>query len=92
MLEKRQFSVRLHHFNEYNANSTVDRMQLDEVVSTVPTIGFNVETLKYKNLTFQVWDLGGQTSIRPFWRCYFPNTGRMWLFVVIHRRRYLCRG
>lgn len=50
-------------------------MQLDEVVSTVPTIGFNVETLKYKNLTFQVWDLGGQTSIRPYWRCYFTNTG-----------------
>ena len=22
----------------------------------------------------QVWDLGGQTSIRPYWRCYFPNT------------------
>lgn len=53
----------------------VDRMQLDEVVSTVPTIGFNVETLKYKNITFQVWDLGGQTSIRPYWRCYFHNTG-----------------
>ena len=56
----------------------VDRMQLDEIVSTVPTIGFNIETLKYKNLTFQVWDLGGQTSIRPSWRCYFPNTGEEW--------------
>ena len=43
-------------------------MQLDEVVSTVPTVGFNVETLRYKNITFQVWDLGGQTSIRPYWR------------------------
>lgn len=20
----------------------------------------------------QVWDLGGQTSIRPYWRCYYP--------------------
>ena len=50
-------------------------MQLDEVVSTVPTVGFNVETLRYKNITFQVWDLGGQTSIRPYWRCYYPNTG-----------------
>lgn len=27
-------------------------------------IGFNVETVTYKNLKFQVWDLGGQTSIR----------------------------
>jgi hypothetical protein len=33
-----------------------------------------VETVSYKNIKFQVWDLGGQTSIRPYWRCYYPNT------------------
>lgn len=37
-------------------------------------IGFNVETVAYKKVKFQVWDLGGQTSIRPYWRCYYPNT------------------
>lgn len=40
------------------------RLQIGEVVSTIPTIGFNVETVTYKNIKFQVWDLGGQTSIR----------------------------
>nr|KJB53833.1 hypothetical protein B456_009G006900 [Gossypium raimondii] len=50
------------------------RLQMGEVVSTIPTIGFNVETVQYNNIKFQVWDLGGQTSIRPYWRCYFPNT------------------
>ena len=50
------------------------RLQVGEVVSTIPTIGFNVETVSYKNVRFQVWDLGGQTSIRPYWRCYYPNT------------------
>ena len=38
--------------------------QVGEVVTTIPTIGFNVEQVTYKNLKFQVWDLGGQTSIR----------------------------
>lgn len=57
------------------------RLQLDEVVETIPTIGFNVETVQYKNIKFQVWDLGGQTSIRPFWRCYYPNTHAI-IFVV----------
>ncbi|KAJ9530233.1 hypothetical protein QJQ45_023512, partial [Haematococcus lacustris] len=52
----------------------VNRLQVGEVVSTIPTIGFNVETVSYKNIKFQVWDLGGQTSIRPYWRCYYPNT------------------
>eukprot|EP00892_Ulva_mutabilis_P010558 jgi/Ulvmu1/7875/UM004_0106.1 len=50
------------------------RLQIGEVVSTIPTIGFNVETVTYKNIKFQVFDLGGQSSIRPYWRCYYPNT------------------
>lgn len=50
------------------------RLQIGEVVSTIPTIGFNVETVSYKNINFQVWDLGGQSSIRPYWRCYYANT------------------
>lgn len=40
------------------------KLQVGEVVTTIPTIGFNVEQVTYKNLKFQVWDLGGQTSIR----------------------------
>ena len=51
------------------------------MTTTIPTIGFNVETLQYKNIKFQVWDLGGQTSIRPYWRCYYPNTDAI-IFVV----------
>lgn len=49
------------------------RLQVGEVVTTIPTIGFNVEQVTYKNLKFQVWDLGGQTSIRPYWRCYYSS-------------------
>jgi GTPase SAR1 family protein len=29
----------------------------------VPTIGFNVETLEYKNIAFTVWDVGGQEKL-----------------------------
>ena len=38
------------------------------------TIGFNVETVEYKNISFTVWDVGGQDKIRPLWRHYFQNT------------------
>ena len=57
------------------------KLQVGEVVSTMPTIGFNVETIKYNNIKFQVWDLGGQTSIRPYWRCYYSNTDAI-IYVV----------
>ena len=39
--------------------SILYKLQLGENISSVPTIGFNVETLKYKNLNFTIWDIGG---------------------------------
>lgn len=57
------------------------RLKMGEVVTTIPTIGFNVESVKYGQLTFDVWDLGGQTSIRPYWRSYYANTAAV-VFVV----------
>ena len=56
-------------------------MQIGEVVTTIPTIGFNVESVTYRNLNLNVWDLGGQTSIRPYWRCYYANTAAV-IFVI----------
>ncbi|KAF2295355.1 hypothetical protein GH714_032645 [Hevea brasiliensis] len=43
--------------------------------------GFNVETVEYKNVSFTVWDVGGQDKIRPLWRHYFQNTQGL-IFVV----------
>lgn len=39
------------------------RMKLGEVVTTIPTIGFNVETVDYKNISFTSWDVGGRDKI-----------------------------
>jgi len=57
------------------------KLKLGEVVSSVPTIGFNVETVEYKKINFTVWDVGGQDKIRLLWRHYFPNTQGL-IFVV----------
>jgi ADP-ribosylation factor protein 1/Arf/Sar family protein len=57
------------------------KLKLGEVVTTIPTIGFNVETVEYRNIQFTVWDVGGQDKIRPLWRHYFQNTQGI-IFVV----------
>ncbi|KAG0709813.1 ARF/SAR [Suillus fuscotomentosus] len=57
------------------------KLKLGEIVTTIPTIGFNVETVEYKNISFTVWDVGGQDKIRPLWRHYFQNTQGI-IFVV----------
>ncbi|XP_057584118.1 ADP-ribosylation factor 1-like isoform X1 [Hippopotamus amphibius kiboko] len=57
------------------------KLKLGEIVTTIPTIGFSVETVEYKNISFTVWDVGGQDTIRPLWRHYFQNTQGL-IFVV----------
>ena len=57
------------------------KLKLGEVVTTIPTIGFNVETVEYKNISFTVWDVGGQDKIRTLWRHYYQNTEGL-IFVV----------
>ncbi|CAH8262301.1 unnamed protein product [Arabidopsis lyrata] len=57
------------------------KLKLGEVVTTVPTIGFNLETVEYKGINFTVWDIGGQEKIRKLWRHYFQNAQGL-IFVV----------
>ncbi|ETV98791.1 hypothetical protein H310_08301 [Aphanomyces invadans] len=57
------------------------KLKLNETVHTVPTIGFNVETFKYKNVEFTAWDIGGQDKLRPLWKYYYQNTDAV-IFVV----------
>merc|ERR1712064_26308 len=57
------------------------KLKLGEIVTTIPTIGFNVETVEYKNISFTVWDVGGQDKIRLLWRHYYTNTQGI-IFVV----------
>lgn len=49
------------------------KLKLGQDVTTIPTVGFNVETVTYKNVKFNVWDVGGQDKIRPLWRHYFSG-------------------
>uniref|UniRef100_A0A7R9TYL6 ADP-ribosylation factor n=1 Tax=Prasinoderma coloniale TaxID=156133 RepID=A0A7R9TYL6_9VIRI len=57
------------------------KLHIGEILSTVPTIGFNVEKVQYKNVQFTVWDVGGQEKLRPLWRHYFNNTDGL-IYVV----------
>ena len=58
------------------------KIKLNETVTTIPTIGFNCETVTpCKGVTFTVWDVGGQDKIRRLWRYYYQNTHGL-VFVV----------
>ena len=51
------------------------KIKLNENLSTIPTIGFNVETVEpIKGISFTVWDVGGHDKVRRDWEQYYRNT------------------
>ncbi|EPQ15354.1 ADP-ribosylation factor 1 [Myotis brandtii] len=57
------------------------KLKLGKIMTTIPTTGFKVETVEYKNISFTVWDLSDQNNIWPLWRHYLQNTQGL-IFVV----------
>ena len=74
MIGTREMRILMVGLDAAGKTTILYKLKLGEVVNTIPTIGFNVETVEYKNISFNVWDVGGQDKIRLLWRHYYTNT------------------
>ncbi|KAH3767577.1 ADP-ribosylation factor 1 [Pelomyxa schiedti] len=72
--------------DESGKTALLYRQKLGEVITTIPTIGFNVERIPHKNREFTIWDVGGQDKIRPLWHHYFSGTQVLIWVVDAHDR------
>ncbi|XP_026130608.1 ADP-ribosylation factor 4-like [Carassius auratus] len=78
---KRQIKLLMVGLDAAGKTTVLYKLKLGEVVTTIPTIGFNIETVEYKNISFAVWDVGGQSKIRGLWKYYYQYTEGL-IFVV----------
>jgi len=65
-----------------NAGKTtiVKRLNGEDISTVSPTLGFNIKTLNFKGYKLNIWDVGGQKTLRPYWRNYFEKTdGLIWV-------------
>jgi len=69
-----QYKICIVGLNNAGKTTVLFKLHLGEVVETQPTIGSNVEEVVHENVHFQVWDLGGQDSLRSAWSTYYVNT------------------
>ena len=81
MFEKKEMRILMVGLDAAGKTTILYRLKVGEIMTTLPTIGFNVETVGYKNISFTVWDVGGQDKIRPLWRHYYQLTQGL-IFVV----------
>ncbi|XP_045474412.1 ADP-ribosylation factor-like protein 3 isoform X2 [Harmonia axyridis] len=49
-------------------------MASEDVSHVTPTAGFNIKSVVSDGFKLNVWDIGGQRKIRPYWKNYFENT------------------
>ncbi|KAL8642920.1 MAG: hypothetical protein Q9228_000457 [Teloschistes exilis] len=78
-----------------NAGKTtiVKRLLNEDVNSVSPTLGFIIRTIDYEGYKLNIWDVGGQKTLRTYWRNYFEKTDALiWVVDSADRGRILdCR-
>uniref|UniRef100_A0A1I8BAV9 ADP-ribosylation factor-like protein 3 n=1 Tax=Meloidogyne hapla TaxID=6305 RepID=A0A1I8BAV9_MELHA len=59
-----------------NAGKTtiLKKLASEDVTHITPTQGFNIKSVMADDVRLNVWDIGGQRKIRPYWKNYFDNT------------------
>lgn len=69
--------------------SILKRLSDEDITHIMPTQGFNIKSLLHEGFKLNVWDIGGQKTIRPYWKNYFENTDAMIYVVDSSDRRRL---
>eukprot|EP00595_Chromulina_sp_UTEXLB2642_P000098 CAMPEP_0196762176 /NCGR_PEP_ID=MMETSP1095-20130614/1549_1 /TAXON_ID=96789 ORGANISM="Chromulina nebulosa, Strain UTEXLB2642" /NCGR_SAMPLE_ID=MMETSP1095 /ASSEMBLY_ACC=CAM_ASM_000446 /LENGTH=185 /DNA_ID=CAMNT_0042112605 /DNA_START=52 /DNA_END=609 /DNA_ORIENTATION=- len=61
--------------------SILKKLSDEDITHIMPTQGFNIKSLMHDGFKLNVWDIGGQKSIRPYWRNYFDHTDAL-IYVI----------
>ena len=72
-LGKKEMRILMVGLDAAGKTTILYKLKLGEIVTTIPTIGFNVETVEYKNISFTVWDVGGQDKVMLFSKLFCPT-------------------
>lgn len=71
LIGKKEMRILMVGLDAAGKTTILYKLKLGEIVTTIPTIGFNVETVEYKNINFTVWDVGGQDKVCCFFLSFF---------------------
>ncbi|KAI5418357.1 ADP-ribosylation factor-like protein 2 [Lathyrus oleraceus] len=81
-IKKKEKEMRILMVGLDNSGKTTIVLKINGEDTSVisPTLGFNIKTIAYQKYTLNIWDVGGQKTIRSYWRNYFEQTdGLVWV-------------
>ncbi|KAJ5819258.1 Small GTPase superfamily ARF/SAR type [Penicillium riverlandense] len=69
--------------------TTIVKRIMDEDITTVsPTLGFIIKTIDFNGYKLNIWDVGGQRTLRSYWKNYFEKTDTLvWVVDATDRLR-----
>ncbi|EEB05956.1 ADP-ribosylation factor Alp41 [Schizosaccharomyces japonicus yFS275] len=73
-LKEREIRVLLLGLDNAGKTTFLKRLLNEDVTSVSPTFGFQIKTIELSGFKLNIWDIGGQKTIRNFWRNYFEAT------------------
>ncbi|XP_014672161.1 PREDICTED: ADP-ribosylation factor-like protein 2 [Priapulus caudatus] len=91
-MKQKEKEMRLLMLGLDNAGKTtiLKKFNGEDISLISPTLGFNIKTLDHRGFKLNVWDVGGQKSLRSYWRNYFESTdGLVWVVDSADKRRLL---
>ncbi|KAM8793735.1 ADP-ribosylation factor-like protein 2 [Eudromia elegans] len=78
--KERELRVLMLGLDNAGKTSILRKFNGEEVAAAAPTLGFNIRSLEHRGYTLHVWDVGGQSSLRSYWRNYFESSeGLVWV-------------
>ncbi|XP_050037134.1 ADP-ribosylation factor-like protein 2 [Dermacentor andersoni] len=89
-LKRKEKEIRVLILGLDNAGKTtlLKRLNGEDTSEVSPTLGFNIKTLEHRGFRLNMWDVGGQKSLRGYWRNYFESTDAIiWVVDSADRRR-----
>ncbi|XP_039757484.1 ADP-ribosylation factor-like protein 2 [Pararge aegeria] len=89
-LRQKEKEMRILMLGLDNAGKTtiLKRFNGEPIDTISPTLGFNIKTLEHRGYKLNIWDVGGQKSLRSYWKNYFESTdGVVWVVDSADARR-----
>lgn len=73
-VKDREIRVLVLGLDNSGKTTIIKQVMGEDVDSVSPTMGFNINSISFRGYLLNVWDIGGQTSLRSFWSNYFDKT------------------
>ncbi|KAI6794470.1 ARF/SAR superfamily [Hortaea werneckii] len=73
-LKDKEMRILMLGLDNSGKTTIVKRIMNEDVNSVSPTLGFIIKTIDYEGYKLNIWDVGGQKTLRTYWKNYFEKT------------------